>query len=204
MARRSNAVLLVDDDEMLLRAMARSFRFRGYADDISAERSVTSVPSIKSAREAVRTRWPDLAIVDWRLGDGCGIALAHELRQRDAGLTIVLVSGDENLVVRHGYDAGANQVLSKPFSIEKVLARIDRCAPDPHALTAAQAARKHQIEALAECGGNVTRAAALLGVTRQALQRSLRKRPKMKRELADELGENVKEKRGLFGNRKKS
>ena len=174
MSKQLNAVLLVDDDESILRGWIRSFRHRGYKNEESAERSVRSACSLADARAAARMRTPDLAVIDLFLGDGSGLDLVRELRRQDAHTAIVLVSGASALGARSAYEAGANQVLCKPLSIAEMIERVERGAPDPHTRTAADAARKHRLDVIADCGGNITRAAQLLGVSRQALQRRLR------------------------------
>ena len=106
-------VLVVDDDEKLLEALARALGSMGYEVDPEArpERAV----------ERARRRPPDAVIVDLRMPGMDGVTLARELRQDRPDLPVIVLTGFGTIrsaveAVRHGvYD-----YLTKPFDLDEV------------------------------------------------------------------------------------
>ena len=177
-----NAVLLVDDDTQVLTAWARRFRTLGYRTDRDAALNVRTANSLAKARRAFEDRQPDLLVTDVFLSDGVGTDLVRDVRAAGANTVIVLISGEERIAIREGYDAGADQVLCKPLSIDAILARHERGGPAQETLDSVTAARRHRLDVLADCNGNVSQAARLLGITRQALQLWIRSQETDRRE----------------------
>lgn len=69
----------------------------------------------------------DLALIDLGLPDRDGVELCHELRSRNAERPIVVVTGRrEELDVVDALDAGADDYVTKPFSLAVLTARIRR------------------------------------------------------------------------------
>jgi two-component system phosphate regulon response regulator PhoB len=70
---------------------------------------------------------PDLVLLDWMLPGQSGVALARrwrsETRTRSLPLIMLTARAGESDTV-HGLDAGADDYLTKPFSIHELLARI--------------------------------------------------------------------------------
>ncbi len=166
-------VLLVDDDQTVLAALARS-----------AERiwnaCVASATNVRSARESAQRTRPDLALVDMLLPDGSGIDLIAELRANDPQMWLVLVSGHNSVdsTVR-GMRAGADDVLCKPFTLNEVSQRL-RCGPPRvDASTSYQAPTIHRVawehvqRVYEGTGRNKSEAARQLGVDRNTLKRWL-------------------------------
>jgi two-component system KDP operon response regulator KdpE len=115
--RAENAVILtVEDDKHMARTLEITLELEGYR--------VISAPTGQSALAEVRTRNPDLILLDLRLPDVDGLALLADLRDHTSS-PIVVVSGDdlEQDKVK-ALDAGANDYLTKPFSTPELMARI--------------------------------------------------------------------------------
>jgi two-component system response regulator RegA len=79
--------------------------------------------------------------------------------------------------------AGAVNYLSKPADADQILAAFNAESsatldegPDYQPLSLAEAEWNHIQHVMAECGGNLTQAAKLLGIPRRTLQRKLKKR----------------------------
>ena len=75
---------------------------------------VAHVPSVAEAREVLAERWFDLVIADLRLPDGRGEEVVEAARARDAGVAIIVASGEAAVV------DGADAMLLKPFSTEEL------------------------------------------------------------------------------------
>jgi DNA-binding response OmpR family regulator len=110
-------VLVVEDDDAVREAVAAALRGAGYevrdeVDGLGIDRAV----------HAFR---PDLAILDVRLATGpSGLSIARRLR-RDADIPIVfLTAADSVQDLLAGFDAGADDYLSKPFAVAELLARV--------------------------------------------------------------------------------
>ena len=73
----------------------------------------------------VRESTPDLAILDWMLPGLSGVELCRRLRATGSKIPIILLTAKDEVNSRvTGLDAGADDYVIKPFSIEELLARI--------------------------------------------------------------------------------
>ena len=110
-------VLVVDDDPALLRVVEVGLAARGY--------SVTTAANGVDALDAVEQVEPDVVILDLGLPDMDGIDVADHLRRRRAAASIVVLSADgaEDRKVR-ALEEGADDYLTKPFSMSELLARV--------------------------------------------------------------------------------
>ncbi len=109
-------VLIVEDEPALLRALQINLRARGY--EVTA-----SIAGREALVEAAR-RPPDAVLLDLGLPDMDGIEVIRELRTWSAAPVIVLSgragSGDKIGAL----DAGADDYVIKPFSMEELMARL--------------------------------------------------------------------------------
>src|SRR5690606_32882186 len=76
-------------------------------------------------REAIRNGEHDIVLLDRKLPDGDGLDLMPLLRSREGHTPVIVLSAlgatDDRVT---GLDAGADDYLAKPFSIEELLARL--------------------------------------------------------------------------------
>jgi len=119
-----NSVLIVEDDRKTLRVFATCLEAEGY--------SVTDAGSGHRAIEEVRTRNPDVILLDLGLPDIDGLALVPTIREHTATPIIVVSAREQDADKVKALDAGANDYLTKPFSVPELLARI-RVALRSHA-----------------------------------------------------------------------
>src|ERR1700730_2636899 len=109
-------VLIVDDEPAMLRALLINLRARRY--------EVTTAPTGRAALAEAARRPPDAVILDLGLPDVDGVEVIRELRGWSRAPVIVLSgrtgSGDKIGAL----DAGANDYVTKPFSMEELLARL--------------------------------------------------------------------------------
>jgi DNA-binding response OmpR family regulator len=73
----------------------------------------------------IRNLNPDLVILDWMMPGMTGLEVCRRLRQTGAKVPVILLTAKDDVSDRvAGLDAGADDYLVKPFSIEELLARI--------------------------------------------------------------------------------
>lgn len=109
-------VLVVDDEPAMLRALRISLRMREY--------DVTTAGTGREALAEASRRPPDAVILDLRLPDMDGIEVIAGLRGWSWAPVIVLSgrSGPGDKIA--ALDAGANDYVTKPFSMQELLARL--------------------------------------------------------------------------------
>ena len=109
-------VLVVDDEPQILRALRINLHARQY--------DVVTAGSGRGALEAATDAHPDLVILDLGLPDMDGVDVIRSLR-RWTQVPIVILSGRMNSAAKvDALDAGADDYVTKPFSVEELLARI--------------------------------------------------------------------------------
>jgi two-component system, OmpR family, KDP operon response regulator KdpE len=112
----SPRVLVVDDEPQILRALRVALRANGYA----VEEAATG----EAALEAVAVRPPDPVILDLALPGIDGVEVCRRVREWSHVPIIVLSAhGDDEAKVR-ALDEGADDYLTKPFSVPELLARM--------------------------------------------------------------------------------
>jgi two-component system, OmpR family, KDP operon response regulator KdpE len=109
-------VLVVEDEPALLRALQINLRARGY--EVS-----TSSAGREALVEAAR-RPPDAVLLDLGLPDLDGTDVIRELRTWTAVPVIVLSGRAESGDKISALDAGADDYVTKPFSMEELVARL--------------------------------------------------------------------------------
>ena len=109
-------VLLVDDEPAIRRFLRLSFDAEGY--------QVEEAGDGKVALDMLRTKAPDLLILDLGLPDLDGFEVIRQLRDLGSSIPIVVLSSrtDEKGKVQ-ALDLGADDYVTKPFGIDELLAR---------------------------------------------------------------------------------
>ena len=122
-------ILVVEDESAIAELVALNLRHAGFEVTIAAD--------AEQAQAAVDAVLPQLVVLDWMLPGTSGHALARQWRQaartREMPIIMLTARADETDKVS-GLDAGADDYLTKPFSVNELLARIRallrRRAPD--------------------------------------------------------------------------
>ena len=109
-------ILVVDDEEQILRALRTSLRGAGY--------EVETAATAEEALAAAAMRPPDAVILDLVLPDGTGIDVCRELRKWTSAPVIVLSAVGEESEKVAALDAGADDYVTKPVGIDELLARL--------------------------------------------------------------------------------
>jgi two-component system, OmpR family, KDP operon response regulator KdpE len=110
------AVLIIDDDTSLLRALAISLRARGYR--------VLVARSGEEGLEIAAQRGPDVVLLDLGLPGIDGVQVVHGIRGWSRMPIIVLSARHQSVSKVEALDAGADDYLTKPFGMDELLARI--------------------------------------------------------------------------------
>src|SRR5664279_3844585 len=110
------SVLIVEDDRKILRVYATSLEAEGYL--------VVEASSGQRAIEEVRTRTPDVILLDLGLPDIDGLDLVPTIRANTAAPIIVVSAREQDSDKVKALDQGANDYLTKPFSVPELMARI--------------------------------------------------------------------------------
>jgi DNA-binding response OmpR family regulator len=110
-------ILIVEDQGRLAEFIKRGLTERSYTAVCAA--------SCKEARDALCATRYDAIVLDLSLPDGDGLDLLHEWRRAGFTEPVLILSARDTLQDRiKGLDIGADDYLSKPFSIEELLARM--------------------------------------------------------------------------------
>ncbi len=116
MTRVTPLVLVVDDDSSIRQTLTRELALAGY-DTIAAADGIEAKASFEERR-------PDLVITDLAMPRADGMAVVAAVRRVDATPVIVLsVRGEEEDKIR-ALDLGADDYVTKPFSLRELLARV--------------------------------------------------------------------------------
>ena len=116
--QKTSQIVIVEDDKDLCAGLCRALK-----DD---SRSIVSCGDLKSAREQIFLAPPALILLDINLPDGNGLNLVKELREKNLSYPIILVSAnDTDSDVVKGLELGADDYVTKPFSLSVLRARVN-------------------------------------------------------------------------------
>jgi two-component system response regulator RegA len=163
-------LLVVDDDERFLTALTRG---------AEPPYALFTASTATKAKAIAKEHKPNLALVDLRLNGASGVSLIEDLKRDHPTMMVVLCSSYLSVVSAvAAVQAGADHVLSKPFTIKDALRRIEgeKAEEDlTETPTLARVEWEHIMRVLTECDGNLSAAARRLGIYRSTLKRRIRK-----------------------------
>ena len=114
---REKLILLVEDNEQILRGNERLLTRRGYG--------IAAALTLFEAHKELEAQMPDLIVLDIMLPDGSGLDFIAELRQHSQ-IPVLLLTGlttPEDVV--RGLTAGGDDYLAKPYDFGVLLARVE-------------------------------------------------------------------------------
>jgi DNA-binding response OmpR family regulator len=109
-------VLIIEDDATMLRGLKDNFEFKGY-------RVLTAADGEQGLNAALNNK-PDLIILDIMLPKINGYEICRLLREENLDMPIIMLTakGEESDIVL-GLNLGADDYVTKPFSVKELLAR---------------------------------------------------------------------------------
>ena len=110
------SILIVEDDQTLLQTLAYNLNKEGYITHIAGDGL--------AGLELARTHLPDLVVLDVMLPELDGLSVCRILR-REMDIPIIMLTARSSEVDKIiGLDSGADDYITKPFSLGEFLARV--------------------------------------------------------------------------------
>ena len=123
------SLLIIEDDENISSAIEEYFSRSGYTVN-------TAPDGIAGIEAAVKNR-PDVVVLDLMLPKMDGLAVCKELRQKHPQMPILMLTAKDDVVDKVlGLEMGADDYITKPFSLREVEARIKSVLRRARAATA--------------------------------------------------------------------
>src|SRR5258707_10902280 len=111
------SLLIIEDDDNISTAIEEYFSRSGY--------TVNSAPDGIAGIEAAVKNRPDVVVLDLMLPKLDGLAVCKELRQKHPQMPILMLTAKDDVVDKVlGLEMGADDYITKPFSLREVEARI--------------------------------------------------------------------------------
>lgn len=116
MPAKKTTILAADDDPQILRLIARNLQLEDY--------DVVTATDGQEALERLEAQKFDLAILDVMMPKLDGFAVCARVREFSSVPIIMVTARGQDQDKIHGLDLGADDYLTKPFSVEELLARV--------------------------------------------------------------------------------
>ncbi len=114
----SRRLLIIEDDPQLGIGLSLFLEAEGYKVALEGDGET-------GLRQAVSLPGYDLILLDAKLPDRSGFEVLREMRMQGASTPVLILTGlDEHEDIMRGFELGADDYLTKPFSTEELLARI--------------------------------------------------------------------------------
>jgi DNA-binding response OmpR family regulator len=110
-------ILIIEDDSAMLRGLKDNFELKGYRVKTACDGEL--------GLKAALTEPPDLIILDIMLPKMNGYELCDKIRKENLDMPIIMLTakGEESDIIL-GLNLGADDYVTKPFSIKELLARV--------------------------------------------------------------------------------
>lgn len=109
-------IAIIEDDALLNQALTITLQKAGY--------TILSAHNCRDGRKLIG-QLPDLILLDIGLPDGNGMELCHIATEQTESPVLFLTALDEEIDMIRGFDAGCEDYIAKPFSMEILLRRIE-------------------------------------------------------------------------------
>ena len=112
----SSRILVIEDDEAILKFLRRGLAYEGYQVDTAADGTI--------GLNIARDNPPDLVVLDLMLPGIDGLEICRRLRAGGPVPILILTAKDTVNDRIMGLDMGADDYMVKPFNLDELLARI--------------------------------------------------------------------------------
>ena len=109
-------ILIIEDDRDLNQGLCLALQ--------NSAHQIVSCFDLQSGRRALAEQTVDLILLDINLPDGNGLTFLQELRKGSAVPVILLTANDTEMDVVIGLEHGADDYITKPFSLAILRARV--------------------------------------------------------------------------------
>ena len=117
MSQPRRKILIIEDEPHIVMGLTDALEFEGFA--------VLSAQKGKDGVNLARLEKPDAIVLDLMLPDTNGFKVCEELRRWDAFVPIIMLTARSQEVDKiRGLDAGADDYITKPFSVGELTARM--------------------------------------------------------------------------------
>src|SRR5437660_8001633 len=113
---KKTTIVAADDDPQLLRLVTRNLEFEEY--------EVLPASDGQQALEQVEAHSPDLVLLDVMMPRMDGFTVCEHIREFSTVPIIIVTARGQDQDKVHGLDLGADDYLTKPFSVDELLARV--------------------------------------------------------------------------------
>jgi DNA-binding response OmpR family regulator len=121
-------ILVIEDEPDMLLGLEHNLRYEGF--------DVETAATGRAGIDAFRRKVPDLVLLDVMLPEMDGFSVLSEIRSGNSEVPVILLTAKSLEADKvHGFNLGADDYVTKPFSIRELLARIQavlrRAQPEP-------------------------------------------------------------------------
>lgn len=172
-ASADKSLLIVEDDNVFLKRLARAMTCRGFSVETAATRA--------DAIALIRNRPPLYGIIDLRLTDGSGLDVIEAVRMRRDDSRLLILTGYGNIAnAVTAVKLGAIDYLAKPVDTDEVVRALTgeddvKADPPEHPMSAARVRWEYIQRVYERCEQNISETARHLNMHRRTLQRILSK-----------------------------
>lgn len=173
------SIMIVDDDVTFRSRLVSALEARGL--------EACGAASPQEAKDLAARQRPNQAVLDLRMPGGSGLELVSDLLGIKSDMAIVVLTGYGSIATAlEATRRGAKDYLTKPADADQILAAfkkngakagVNAEAGSASAPSLARVEWEHIQRILTDCGGNISKAARVLGIHRRSLQRKLHKYP---------------------------
>lgn len=112
-------IMIVEDDSTLNQGLCKALKIDG-------QRQIISCMNKRTAEEQLLCCLPSLILLDINLPDGNGLDLLKNIRQQERYIPVILLTAnDTDMDVVNGLELGADDYITKPFSLSILRARVN-------------------------------------------------------------------------------
>lgn len=169
------AILIVEDDEILANSLGRSFERRNYKVQIAY--------NVKDAILLLKKFHPSHAVIDLKIQSESGLELIKYLHEFDKNIKVVMLTGYASITTTiEAIKSGACYYLAKPANADMIISAFnDKIDNSQSIVTNKKTSIKnleweHIHRVLVESNFNISESARILGMHRRTLARKLNKR----------------------------